>query len=136
MKKIIYSLILIFSINICNAQKEVGSVNVMGHTSCSISYYNELESYLFSFSNLKYSIISDYESFWIDQMSFNYLYKIMNENLSNKETTKIDVQLRKGTLKLDFKKGRVTFWLWDSVEWSYSSSYNKKQIDKLFGKLN
>ena len=99
-------------------------------------YYNELESYLFSFSNLKYSIISDYESFWIDQMSFNYLYKIMNENLSNKETTKIDVQLRKGTLKLDFKKGRVTFWLWDSVEWSYSSSYNKKQIDKLFGKLN
>jgi len=136
MYKIIYPLIIILSINNFKAQKEIGSINIMGHKSCSISYYDKLNNYLFSFSNLKYSIISDYESFWIDEITFNNLYEIMIKNLSKKETIKIDVQLMKGKLKLDFKKGRVTFWLWNNVEWSYSGSYNKKQIDKLFGKLN
>lgn len=143
MKKIIYSLILIFSINICNAQLDItektdeaiiGTITIMGSKYAEIDYYKELDKYLISFINIKYSIITDYESFWMDENSLNELYSLINKNLLSKEKKEVDIQLKKDKLRLEFKKGRVSFWLYNGAYWSYSYSFNNKQINKLFNK--
>ncbi len=109
MKKTIYSLILIFSINICNAQLDItektdeaiiGTITIMGSKYAEIDYYKELDKYLISFINIKYSIITDYESFWMDENSLNELYSLINKNLLSKEKKEVDIQLKKRQIKI------------------------------------
>lgn len=112
----------------------IGSYSAIGQTYVKCTNYNG--SYAFTFRDGTYSTLDEYKTFWIrGNESFNQLYNVICETLDKKENKKLDINLDgENSLKLNFTKRSVTFWLWDGYNWSYSASCSKKQIDKIFGK--
>ena len=132
----------VFSFSQINAS-EVDNVKV-GEISMFGSWLMELESssnddwYAFRFRNISYQHIVDVESFLIQKKDLDSFYSLLKTNLeglSRSESKEIEVELATDDkLTLKFQKGRVSFWLYNGVSWSYSQYFKLKHINKLFGK--
>ena len=102
-------------------------------------------SYTFFFRNMKYQNIVDMESFSFKDIdnAFENLYQILTSDLDNPPENCVRViHLQDGTLNIEYSsctKGVVNGYLKFNVHikgkpYAYTNWYNRKKIDKLFGK--
>jgi hypothetical protein len=115
----------------------IGKVELMTTNFIECTKYLDNDMYLFSFKNEEYTLINDYKSFFIEGTeSFNQLYELLNQTLTNKETKELDIELGNNEkLTLRFKGRSVAFWYWNGSSWSHSMPFYLKHINKLFGKV-
>lgn len=113
---------------------KIGSYSALGQRYVECTNYNN--NFAFTYRDYTYPLLDEYKTFWISgSESFNQLYNVIIETLNKKEKKDLDIKLDgNNSLKLKFTTNKVSFWLWDGYNWSYSPTCNKKQIENIFGK--
>ena len=112
----------------------VGRVKTFGEISSSLIYFSENNKYLLTFLNRSYPYKN--ESFWLNEVSKNELYELINSELILKEKNKrIKIQLEENRiLSLEMHKKKMALNIWDGTTLYKSSIYKLKHIRRLFEK--
>jgi hypothetical protein len=113
--------------------KELGEIKIAKQWQMTLT--ESKESYFYMFRNQKYTHIVDVQSFYLkSKEDINELYKLLIENLQEADKKEIRIEISKQqTLILDFNNHKVRFMLWDGYTLSYSSWFNERQINDLYG---
>ena len=130
-----YSLFSQITIKETVKNRVIGEIKPAGMFLMSCEYNDSNKFYIFLFRNLRFTQITDIKSFIIDSSDFTVLYTSIISQIDKNEDKELEVKLNnRDKLYLDFKKSKISFRLWNGISFSVSQYFNKKQINKLFGK--
>lgn len=144
MKKILLLIVLSFSFSAFSQIKVLKNENllVVGKES-SVTLYKKQNKYLFNYQDINNSNLNTFRSFYFHDINkdFDHLYKIISDGFIDVPANEITLELPSDIIGLNFKRnyGQVTvqFIQYINKNKKYvgkSQFFNKKQIDKLFGK--
>lgn len=124
---------------------EIGKIQPMGqpiHMSCSTNA--EKNIYGFTYLDTEYKQLKQYENFVLVETGndFETLYKMITDGLAGKEEKSIKLELKDNLIWINFVRSfGMTLVTFSSINGKdealhkgTSHMFNKKQIDKLFGK--
>lgn len=114
----------------------IGEINPLGAYYASLTmYYNHDSStyYRLHFRDISFKYILEIESIRFDTLKDveDFYHILINEWGVKRE---LEVSINNEHIVLKFNKNSVEFLKWSGSNWRYSTFFNKKQINKLFGK--
>jgi hypothetical protein len=116
--------------------KKIGELIIGGALYGKTVYFEDSDSYVLFYRNIKYSKITDIKNFTIgDKKDFDSLYSTIMDNTSENIKKNLELTLTDGEkVRLEFDKKHVQIWHYNGTAWGSSGFFKQKHVNKLFGK--